>query len=416
MEELVVITSKWSVECNATLDELTAQFVGFDINDSKPLDDLSLISRHDVKPRSISEFPQQQLQCRRYCMVCFEQLDTAHTIGLGWNNEKQCEGCGLSDRGSAWKATQNEKDLSCSICTVWYNGVEGDFEDGLSWQFSTKWDARQFVTWLMEHARPTIPSIMCTLVDGTIFDDKVHKFNDIRQSVSGALYEWHQIQCLFFDREKIAHDLEVMETYEPLIRADDSFDETFHCDMFDHDYALQQRYEDYIPEPLMMYRSATVWIKSDSGSWMYIKRRPGELDFNLFCRAYGLNANDPDILAMHQSFHWTDQLKEFMKACHSETRECGKICLHKGWWCWLPRMDLENPDEFSQRVKQFETARATRTKCTSFLAPDGTRIVTDHVYVQEPNETLAEFAMRFHDAPGEELRRPRHGMTLDWAA
>lgn len=423
LDELTSWTSKWSLECNATLDELNAQFIGFSLGDQNSLE---ILNPSPPGPQPIDSFPQQQnvegmpkFYGINHCCVCLENLELAYRYGTGWNHEKQCEGCGLSDQGSGWRQTQRKEDLACSICVVRNDGVQRYPEfstyDGSNWQFPTKWDALQFATWLNDHVRSNNPHLECSVYDGTIFDDEQTKFHDVRMTAFEALREWHHLQRRFFDPVGIEHDLEVMEVYEPLREASDSFESTFYPLKWYRrvGWGSNPPYPDYAPEIVPCYHRAIVWIKADR--WMYIKRKPGEQDFALFCRAYGLNAEDPTLeLAWEKSRNWeipNKKMQEFRQACLSSTRQEGKICLHDGWWCWLPRMELENPDEFAQRVKRFETPLVTRKKRVFHRGS-----YTDYEYTQEINETLAEFTMRFHDAPGEELRKHTPAMILDWAS
>lgn len=425
LDELTSRTSKWSVECNATLDELTAQMVGFSLVDQTPLEDLSLTAHCESGPRPIDSFPEHHDETRwkpdggcwdlTKCSFCYGTLKEAFWYDIGWYHEKQCEGCGKTDRGLGWKEKQKPEDLACTICSV-RNDRFNIWNS--NWQFYTKWDARQFAAWLVQHAN--VPKIECVISEGTIFDDEVNKCHDLRMTAFKSLREWHMIQRRFFDPVKITHDLDTMEIYEPLCQATKSFDKTFNdCHRPEMGRPrlgwgwCPDRWPNYTPGWVPYYYNSIVWIKRDIDTWMFIKRKPGELNFPLFCRAYGLDETDPGLIAVSESLNWPDEMKEFETASMSKSRDQGKICLHEGWWCWLPQMEMENPDEFARRVKQFETARVTRTKRTFHYDDIGEQFITDIVYTQEPNESLAEFTMRFHDAPGEEPRQQRP--LMDWA-
>lgn len=407
LDELTSRVSKWSATGNLTVDELTAQFIGFSLN---PLQPAQKSERRESRP--VESFPEQEsLGINPLCRFCFNQLKDAVRIGIGWKNETQCEGCGLSDQGLAWRDTQRKEDWKCWIC------IEDRNFERTHWQFPTKWDACQFSVWLVESK--AVPGLMGSSVfESSCIEDEITKYHDTRMNVFDSLREWHLRNKQLFDPAAINHTLEHMVVYETLCQATESYEKTFlYCDdRWRYGLGYTDPYEGYVKEHPLFYFNSIVWLKIDA-RWAFIKRRPGESNYALYCRAYGLEKTLDDEEFDSLKFKKTPEQWAFDQACMSRTKERGRICLHSGFWCWLPQSEDENPDQFEKRAKQFETVQATRTKRTfEHYDNDGNRRFKETTYTQEPDETLAQFFARFKDAPGEEVRKREHGMILDWAA
>lgn len=414
MDALTSRASQWSVECNVEIDELTSQFVGFSIAPPRGFQPAETLE----KIRPILSFPEQsQSQATFYphiqCGYCLKPIGEAFAVGLGWEHEEQCQGCGCSDTGSAWREKQNREEWTVSCCIV----QEQHAERTTRWQFLTKWDARQFGVWVQNCDL----DLHCEHKDACLLDPHEGKYNYTKQSAFDALRDWHHQQRRVFDPALLQRDLENMDVYEPLCEAVDSYKRTFR----DHRRAwayertirdgrlgmgFRNPYEEY--DGSGWYIKTIVWLKHEDG-WCYIKRQVGESNFSLFCRGMGLNEADYVVNGLPYGKplppEYQETLRAFEDATLSTTKEDGKICLHNGWWCWLPQKEEENPDQFEARAKQFETKLATRVK----QHPDGTR----RTYKQHPQQTLASFIAYVNDRPGVLVdERKRVLMVLDWAS
>lgn len=409
MDALISRTSQWSVECNVEVDELAAQFVGVSI--APPQQAQPAETPAEIRP--IPSFPEQsQSRAVFYphiqCGYCLKPIGEAFVVGLGWEHEEQCQGCGCSDTGSAWREKQNKEEWTVPCCIV----QEPHATRTTRWQFLTKWDARQFGVWVWT----CDPDLYCEYKVVCVLNPHDGRYNYTRQSAFDALRDWHHQQRRVFDPISLQRDLENMDVYEPLCEAVYSYTKTFRDKRLECSYGRTFRdgrlgmgsrnpYEEY--DGSGWYHKTLVWLKHEDG-WCYIKRQKEEANLSLFCRGMGLNEADYTPEKPFPS-EYQQLWASFQAAAVSTTKEDGKVCLHNGWWCWLPQKEEENPDQFKARAKRFEAKLATRTKQRS----DGTRIT----YKQNPQETLAQFIAYVNGEPGVLVdERNRVLMVLDWAS